>query len=125
MMKMISGIPAMARIIAMVVLVAIIGGAVWTCSNRGQRAAQAGRDAVEAEAYASAAEDAVSTVVAGQDRDATIDEIVEDAIEEIEDAEGADAEINPAVRAAARRAACRLRSYRDEPECAVFQPDTP
>lgn len=96
-------------------LVSILGLA--KCGYDAKQAAQARSDAKAAEAYATAAGEAVDTVAASAGREAELKDIVTEAAKDIANAEGSDEAVPPAARAAALRAACKLRSYADHPSC--------
>jgi len=106
-------------IIGMGLLLAVLL-TVWRCSQEGQIRAQAGQDARSAEATNNAAEVAVETVAARAGIEAELDDIVDAATEEIENAEGSDQIIHRDVADAARRAACRLPAYRNDPACRML-----
>jgi Na+-transporting methylmalonyl-CoA/oxaloacetate decarboxylase gamma subunit len=102
-------------IIVVLVLCFALLLSVKSCSERGQREAQAKQDVKSADAYAGAAQEAVATVTSRAKADTDVDAIVAAATLEIDNAE------NPvAARAAVISAVCGLQSYRYRPECKML-----
>lgn len=91
---------------------AVFAIAATTCSRKD--AAQERQNTASADAYAGSAKNAVETVTARASEEASVDTVVAQATQEIDDAKDPDA-----ARAAVVSAVCKLRAYRDRPECAV------
>lgn len=109
----------MLTIVALCVAI-VIGLSLYSCSQNRQRAAQAGQSDRSAEATAAAAEEAVETVLARTEDEAEIDEIVDRAMKEIDDAEDI-----PGARRATVTALCRLRpAYCNDAAAELQQPDS-
>lgn len=106
-------------LIAVLIIVALIS--IKSCDNANEHAAQSEQTTRSTNAHSGAAEVAVATVVHSSEREASINEIVETAAKEISNAEGSNQKITPAMRAAALRAACRLRDYSEHPACQVHR----
>lgn len=81
-----------------------------------QEAARARSDATFADARTNAAKAAITTLAAGADRDAAIDQTTEKSRAEIRNQP--DAEVAaPATATAGRRAVCLRRAARSDPQC--------
>jgi hypothetical protein len=110
-----------ARVIAMVVgvivLIAAVGLFVRSCDARRSRAAQTRMDNAQAEGRVKSEGEALNTIGNNADRADQIDQTVKEGSNEVRSAPGSDAKVDPRSRDAARRAACKLRSYRDSDEC--------
>lgn len=96
---------------------------VRSCSSDRRDAAQDRHEARAAEAYAGAAKGAVARVVGRAREESELKDVVTEAAQEIANVEGSDQPVPPAARDAALSAACRLRSYRDEPACQMLRAD--
>lgn len=118
-MSFLSALSARTIAIAALCAVIIVAAGVYSCTQRGQRIAQAGQDARSANATAQSATVAVKTVLARSEEDAAIDDIVQTAAEKINGAE-----TTQESRDAALAALCSMRSYRDDPACGLLDPDT-
>lgn len=81
----------------------------WDNRNAG---AQGKQDSRSAAALAATAQDAAATVIAQAEKEATVDDLVAAAIEEIDNAP-----TDQAADAAARAAICGMPEYRDDPGC--------
>ncbi len=110
---------SLTKILGIGIFIALIVGflTVQSCMDRGRKAAQARQDARSADAYSKAAEGAVATVSARSEAEAELKDVVAEAAVDIAKAEGSENAIPPAARAAALRAACRLREYANHPAC--------
>lgn len=107
-----AGILATALSWAVIVLLVVI--LLRSCGDGRQEAEQAKQDARSNEALADTAEIAVEAVIARAESDATVDQIVAQAIQEIDNAP-----TDQDAGNAARAAICGLPDYRNDPACRV------
>lgn len=109
----------LSRLLVYVILAALLIGAGFALNWMLGRdeAAQAQQDTKESEAYATAAEDAVETVVQAADREAKLDDLADQAMEEIDNAPNQDA-----ARVAVVDALCSLPEHTRPADCAVQHP---
>jgi len=98
-----------ALVLALVALVAV-----RSCTGIREVAEQSKQDARSGEALAGAASVAVELVIERADEEATVNELVAEAIKEIENAPS-----DQAAGDAARAAICGLPNFSDDPACAV------
>lgn len=101
-------------VIGALILIAGCMLAIGRCSVERRGAVQERQNTAGAEAYSGAATDAVNTVVKRVDEDADVDTIVNQATQEIKNADDP-----AAARAAVVNRVCSLHAYRDRPECAM------
>lgn len=71
----------------------------------------------QVEAVQRSAEDAIKVVGKAQEREAASADLTQSNDKEIRNAQGADAQVDPAVRDAGLRSLCRRASYRGDPKC--------
>jgi len=111
-----------AKIVAGVVVLALIGGAFWYVVVRPreavQAAAQAKGETKQAEAAAGAATDTLHIVVDRQAAEVRIIKTTEENTREIMAQSGAVTPVDPAVHAAGLRAICVHDGASDQPVCA-------
>lgn len=106
---------ALVGIIIVAILLIVLLSSIKGCTETGKEAAQAKQDVKSADAYASAAKEAVATVTSRAKADTDVDKIVAAATLEIDNAE------NPvAARAAVIASVCGLRAYSQRPECKML-----
>ena len=111
-----------------VVLALLLGGAAWiivhfaTEPGRQRAAARAAQArAVQADARASAATDAIGVVTATQAAEAAAARQTEENTRAITSAPGAAAPVDPALRRVALERLCGRAAYRAEPRCRQLQ----
>lgn len=95
------------------------------CIDGQHQAAQSGVDQGQHGALQQSAADAVNTQGAVNANTMASEDLTRRNAEEIRNAKGADAAVDPAVRDAGLRALCRRPSAAHDPACRVFQPHTP
>jgi hypothetical protein len=76
------------------------------------------------EAAIESGRDAVGTIGAQGAAERAADDLTRENSDDIQNAEGADAPVDPAVDAAGRRGLCKRAAYRERPEC-LQQPPAP
>lgn len=100
-------------LLAIVAAIALIV-AVKSCGSGRDAAEQGRQDTRSGEALAETAREAAATAIARAGEEASVDQLVAAATQEIENAPSDEAAGN-----AARAAICRLPDYRDDPACRV------
>lgn len=115
---------ALTGAIAGLILVALVLGLlqVRSCTQAKQQAAQSRVDQGQQGALRNSAADAVGTVGAVAGNQAAGEAIGRTNEEEIRNAKGADARVDPDANDAGLRALCRRASHRDDPACRLQQP---
>lgn len=112
-------------LIAVIVIAAVLGLLyVESCVSGREAAEQNKQTSRSADAHSTAAKVAVDKVATRAGEHVELKDVVAEASKEIASAEGSKNAITPDVRAAARRAACRLPNYREHPACKM-QPANP
>lgn len=115
-----------ARIIAIVVAGILAVLVVWAAFHFWQKsrsqAAQSRVEASQAQAAHDSAAEAINAVAASGAREAASDELTRTNEEEIRNAKGANAPVDPASRDAGLRALCRRAAYSDDPKCRLLKP---
>lgn len=99
-----------------VFLAIILIFALGRCSG-GDEAGQAKQGNKTNEALATSAQEAVNDIVSTNSNAQSVDAIVDQAAQEIDNAPN-----ELAARDAAYNALCRMRAYANDPACAVFKP---
>jgi hypothetical protein len=107
---------------ALIAIVAIPALLVRSCDKHRNEAAQARVDQGQKGALANSAADAIDTVGNAAARERASDDLTRSNAEEIRNAPGANAPINPAAHDAGLRALCRRQAYRDSKRCRLLQP---
>ncbi len=123
-MTFLLGIGAFAKripLIAWAVLAVLSLVMIRQCEKARNEAAQARVDAGQAGAASKSAGDAVNTVAASGEREASSEELTRDNAREIASAQGADVKATPAVDLAGRRALCKRSAYANDPKCKDFR----
>lgn len=107
-----------------VVAAALIFGFLWLqgCQQARQKAAEARVERSQAGAAQDSAKDAVATVRASGEAERRSEELTRTNEQEIRNAKGADAVVDPAVRDAGFASLCRRSAYSDSERCRVFKP---
>ena len=103
-----------AQAIAALLLAVLVLVAVRSCAAGREDAAQGRQDSRDAAALAATAREAAASVTARADEEASVDELVAAAKEEIDNAP-----TDEAAGDAARAAICSLPEYRDDPACGL------
>lgn len=109
-------------IAALIVLVTIPALLVRSCDKHRSLAAQSRVDEGQKGALANSAADAVATVGNDAERVAESEALTRSNEEEIRNAPGANAPVNPAARDAGLRSLCRRAAYRDSQRCRMLEP---
>lgn len=107
----------------LLIAIAVVMGLWWlysTITAKPKAEARLGRN--QAEAAQKSGSDAVNTVGAAGDREASIDAVTRSNEKVIRNAQGADAPVDPAARDAGLRSLCRRASYQRDPRCLQFTP---
>ena len=107
-------------ILAALFLLAVIGG-VRSCQTAQIAKTETRLSKGQTGAALESGADAVGTVGDVGDRASTSDQLTRENADDIRNAPGADAPVDPAVHAAGLRALCTRAAYRGRPEC-VQQP---
>lgn len=108
---------------ALIILALLIGALVWLYSAwtaKPKAEARLGRNTTEAAQQSGG--DAVKTVGEAGKRDQAADNLTRSNADDISNAKGADAPIDPAARDAGLRSLCKRRAYSREPKCLRFAP---
>lgn len=93
---------------------------VQSCQRERTQAAQSRVERGQTEALSSSAKDAIAAQGAAAARERASEELTRTNEKEIRNAEGADAEVHPAVRDAGLRSLCRRAAYRDSERCRLL-----
>lgn len=119
--------PLVMKIIGAVVLVLLIVGffTVRSCQQSAQHAAESRLQQGQMGALSNSAQDALATQGNVAANATASEDLSRTNAEEIRNAKGADARVDPAANAAGLRALCRRAAYRDSPKCRVRDPHTP
>jgi hypothetical protein len=107
---------------ALILLVTVPALLVRSCDRHRSEGAQAKVDRGQAGAFANSSADAVQTLGNAAARERTSDDLSRTNEEEIRNANGASAPVDPAVRNAGLRSLCRRAAYRDSPRCKLLEP---
>lgn len=105
-------------VLAMLFIAAAV--ALSRCSSGRQQRAQGRVDAGQAGAFANSTADAIAVQQAAHGREDASEQLSRTNEEEIRNAQGASAPVDPAVRDAGLRSLCRRAAYRDSPRCKLF-----
>jgi hypothetical protein len=114
---------AIGLIVGVVVLLLAAGLFVRSCDTRRSKAAQSRLEHAQGNAAAKSAADAVNTVAASGEAQAASEAQTRKNEQEIRNAKGAAASVDPAVRDAGLRSLCGRAAYRNDPRCRVLKPD--
>jgi hypothetical protein len=90
------------------------------CTSGGQQRAQGRVTTGQAGAFANSTGDAIATQQAAHGREDASEQLSRTNEEEIRNAQGASAPVNPAVRDAGLRSLCRRAAYRDSARCKLL-----
>jgi FtsZ-interacting cell division protein ZipA len=111
-----------AIIVAVIAAVLIVGFTVRSCDKRHAQAAQSRVERSQADAASNSAADAIGTVAASGAQEAASEDLTRSNEQEIRNAEGSNAAVNPAARDAGLRSLCRRPAYRDDQRCKLLKP---
>jgi Flp pilus assembly protein TadB len=115
-----------ARVIAIIVAAALAVLVVWAAFHFWQKSRSQGSQArvehAQTEALSNSANDAVGTVARSGEASAASEALTRSNEQEIRNAKGADAPVDPAARDAGLRSLCRRAAYRDSPKCKLLEP---
>lgn len=110
-----------ARIIAMIVgALLLIGLILWgpaACQKINSLRDQAKVSGAQHNAFGNSTEDAIGTVGAAGQREASSEELTRQNERDIMAANGSHDAVNPDVARAARAALCKREAYRNDPQC--------
>jgi hypothetical protein len=101
--------------IALLVVAIILG--VHSCDQRRSKAAQTRVERSQAEAASNSAADAIGTVAASGEAERASEDLTRSNEQQIRGAQGANDNVNPAVRDAGIAALCRRHAYAHDPRC--------
>jgi Flp pilus assembly protein TadB len=107
---------------ALVALVLLVGLTVRSCDKHRSQAAQGRVDRGQTEALSNSAADAVDTLGNAAAREGASEDLTRSNEQEIRNAPGAKAPVDPAARAAGLRSLCRRAAYRDSEQCRMLKP---
>jgi hypothetical protein len=108
---------------AVVIVILLLGAsvvAITQCSSGRQQRAQGRVDTAQHGAQVESGADAVNTVSASDARERASEDQSRRNEEEIRNAEGSTAPVNPAARDAGLRSLCRRAAYRDNAKCKLL-----
>lgn len=109
---------------ALALAVLLLGGLqLRSCRQARQQAAQSRVDKGQNKALSDSAKDAIAVQGAASARERANDDLTRSNEEDIRNAKGADAAVDPAVRDAALRSLCRRAAYRDGERCRLLRAD--
>lgn len=118
-----------AKVIAIIVLGAVVLGLGWLAVAQWQKsrtaAAESRLQQGQTEALSNSAKDAIATEGAAAAQERASEDLTRTNQEEIRNAKGADAAVNPAARDAGLRAVCRRAAYRDSQRCRLLAAPAP
>jgi hypothetical protein len=106
----------------LIVLIAVPALLVRSCDRHRSEAAQSRVERGQTGALSKSAADAVGTVAASGEASAASEALTRSNQQEIRNAPGANAPVNPAARDAGLRSLCRRAAYRDSERCRLLQP---
>lgn len=107
-------------IVAGLVVVAVLWGAVHFYTKSRTQAAQARVERAQGDAASTSAKDAIGAVVAAGERETASEELTRTNEKDIRNAKGADVRVDPDVSAAGLRALCRRSAYADSERCRLL-----
>jgi hypothetical protein len=113
-----------ALIVAVVALILIVLAAFHFYEKSRSQGAQSRVNAGQQGAFQNSSVDAVSTISNAAANEAASDELTRKNEEDIRNAKGSSAAVDPAARDAGLRALCLRGAYRDDPKCRVFKPNS-
>lgn len=112
-----------AKVVAGIVLFAIIAFGLYQCDQRRNERAQGKVDSAQSEAATNSASDAINTVSEAGKREAGSEDLTRQNERDIRAAEGAGDRVNSGVNAAGLQALCRRDAYRNTERCKIFRKD--
>ncbi len=111
------GAKLIAYIVGGLVLVAVIAFTMHSCDVRRSKAAQTRVERAQGTAQANSAADAVNTITRSGEEQAASEQQTRKNEEDIRNAKGSNAAIDPAARDAGITALCKRRAYANDPRC--------
>jgi hypothetical protein len=117
----------MRRTIIMAIIILVLAALILTlgpaaCNKIRSMGAQNRVNTGQAGAGKESAVDAINTQGTTNARERAGDEQTKQSLEEIRNAKGADAPVDPGVNNAGRRGLCAIAAYRNDPKCRVREP---
>jgi len=109
-------------LLGLVAIVTVPALLVRSCDKHRSLAAQSRVDEGQKGALANSAADAVAVVGNAADREASSEALTRSNEQEIRNAKGSNAPVDPAARDAGLRSLCRRAAYRDSERCRLLQP---